>query len=328
MIVSWNGRRLLERCLPAVLSQSYSEFEVVLLDNGSTDGSLEWVRASYPSLRLLRRDRNLGFARANNQAIQVARGRYVATLNNDAEPDPDGLDEMVSALESSPTVGMCASRMVRADDPSIVDSCGIEVDRAAIGWNRRAGEVDRPEEKPYEVFGPCAGAALYRRAMLDQVGMFDADFFAGYEDIDLAWRAQRMGWRCLYVPSARVVHRHSSTFKEGSPRKGYLLGRNKVWTLIKNYPWPQWLLYSPLILGYDTAAWCSALLAGDPNPLRGRLAACKSLPRTLDKRRSIQAAGERVALCRTRNPLRMWRRQRQLRQRPASQGDWEERRED
>jgi GT2 family glycosyltransferase len=211
--------------------------------------------------------------------------------------------------------------MVRADDPSIVDSCGIEVDRAGIGWNRRAGEADRPEEEPCEVFGPCAGAALYRRAMLDQVGMFDADFFAGYEDIDLAWRAQRMGWRCLYVPSARVVHRHSSTFKEGSSRKGYLLGRNKVWTLIKNYPWPQWLLHSPLILGYDTAAWCSALLAGDPYPLRGRLAACKSLPRTLDKRRSIQAAGKDVALCRPRNPLRMWHTQRRLRRRSASQGE-------
>ncbi|MBL7200616.1 MAG: glycosyltransferase family 2 protein [Anaerolineae bacterium] len=324
VIVSWNGRRLLERCLPTVLSQSYSEFEVVLLDNGSTDGSAEWVEAHYPSLRLIRRDRNLGFARANNQAIQAARGRYVATLNNDAEPDPDWLDEMVSALESSPTVGMCASRMVRADDPSIVDSCGIEVDRAGIGWNRRGGEVDRPEEEPYEVFGPCAGAALYRRAMLDQVGMFDADFFAGYEDIDLAWRAGRMGWRCLYVPSARVVHRHSSTFKEGSPLKGYLLGRNKVWTLIKNYPWPQWLLLSPLILAYDTAAWGSALLAGDPNPLRGRLAAWKALPRILDKRRSIQAAGKDLALCPPRSPVRMWRTQRRLRRYLAEDDDREE----
>jgi GT2 family glycosyltransferase len=154
--------------------------------------------------------------------------------------------------------------------------------------------------------------------MLDQVGLFDADYFAGYEDVDLAWRAQRAGWRCLYVPSARVVHRHSSTFGEGSPLKGYLLGRNKVWTLVKNYPWPEWLIYAPLILGYDVAAWGAALFSGDASPLRGRLAALKSTRRFLAKRREIQSSGKRVALCRPKNPLRMWRKQRQFRRHPAA----------
>ena len=318
VIVNWNGKHLLERCLPSVLGQTFDDYEVVVLDNGSTDGSVEWVEARCPTVRRILNDRNLGFAQGNNRAIQATRSEYVATLNNDAEPAPDWLAELVRAIESSRTVGMCASKMVRVDDAEIMDSCGIKIDHAGIGWNRYGGERERPEEvKAYEVLGPCAGAALYRRAMLDQVGLFDEDYFACYEDIDLAWRAQRAGWRCLYVPSARVVHRHSSTLKEGSSLKGYLLGRNKVWTLIKNYPWPDWLICFPLILGYDIAAWVYALLCGDPSPLRGRLAALKSLARPLKKRRDIQAFGEPVPLCLPSNPLHMWRTQHEFRRRSA-----------
>ena len=208
------------------------------------------------------------------------------------------------------------------DDPTIMDSCGIEVDCAGIGWNRYSGERDCEDEmRPYEVFGPCAGAALYRRSMLDQIGLFDAEYFIYYEDIDLAWRAQRAGWRCSYVPSARVVHRHSSTVKEGSSLKGYLLGRNKVWTLIKNYPWPDWLIHLPLILGYDAAAWTYALLCGDPNPLRGRLAALRSFRRFAGRRQRVQSHAERVRLSPPKNPLRMWRKQRQFRKQMTLQGE-------
>lgn len=296
--------------MPAVLDQDFPDYEVVLFDNGSTDGSVAWVREHLPAVRLECGERNLGFARGNNEAIRATTSPYVVLLNNDAEPAPDWLGELMRAAQASPGVGMCASKMVRASDPSIMDSCGIEVDRAGIGWNRYSGEGDRLEETvPYEVFGPCAGAALYRREMLDQVGLFDEDYFIYYEDVDLAWRAQRAGWRCLYVPSARVTHRHSSTVKQGSPLKGFLLGRNKVWTLIKNYPWPEWLLYLPVILGYDVGAWGYALLRGDVHPLRGRLAALRQLGAALGKRRAIagRAGGRKASLCRVKNPVRQLR---------------------
>jgi GT2 family glycosyltransferase len=316
VILTLNGRHLLERCLPAVVSQDYHDYEVVILDNGSTDGSDDWVKSRYPSVRLMRSERNLGFARGNNEAIRTADSDYIATLNNDAEPAANWLTELVRAMCSSPKVGMCASKMVRANDPRIMDACGIAIDRAGIGWNRYSGEAERLDEvQPYEVLGPCAGAALYRRAMLDQVGLFDEDYFIYYEDVDLAWRAQRAGWRCLYVPSARVVHRHSSTVKEGSALKGFLLGRNKVWTLIKNYPWPEWLVCLPLILGYDVAAWTYALLQGDPHPLRGRLAAVGAPAHALQRRRDIQADGVRVRLSAPPSPFRVWRTQRALRRR-------------
>jgi len=313
VIVSWNGKHLLERCLPSVLAQNRGDYEVVLVDNGSTDGSPAWVRARFPDVRLIVYDENRGFAAGNNAAIQASQSQYVATLNNDAVPAPDWLSELVRGMDRLPRVGMCASKMVSAHDPGLIDSCGIEVDRAGIGWNRHSGDRDRLDERsPYEVFGPCAGAALYRRAMLDQVGLFDEDYFAYYEDIDLAWRAQRAGWRCLYVPAARVLHRHSSTLKEGSSLKSYYLGRNKVWTLVKNYPWPDWLVYLPAILGYDGAAWTYALLRGNVSPLRGRLAGLGGLRHALGKRRIIQAAGSRVRLSPLKDPVRMLAKQRRL----------------
>jgi len=304
LIVNWNGAHLLARCLPRVLAQEWIDAEVVLFDNGSTDGSAAWVEAHHPAVRVMRSERNLGFAGGNNAAIRATQSPYVATLNNDADPDPSWLSSLMGAMGSAPDVGMCASKMVRADDPSTMDACGIDVDRAGIAWNRYSGEPDRPHEMmPYEVFGPCAGAALYRRAMLDQVGSFDEDYFAYYEDVDLAWRARRAGWRCLYVPGARVTHRHSSTGREGSPFKGYHVGRNKVWTLIKNYPWPDGLRALPTIAAYDVAAWGYALAHGDPHPLRGRLAALRQWKRFAGKRRAIQTSGERVALAPVRGTL-------------------------
>ena len=315
VILNWNGKHLLERCLPSVLKQTFDgDYEVIVLDNGSTDGSAEWIAAHFAEVRLIHSERNLGFAAGNNRAIRSTQSPYIATLNNDADPAQNWLSGLVCAIESTSSVGMCASKMVREDDPSILDACGIEVDRAGIGWNRYSGEPDRTTEtSPYEVFGPCAGAALYRREMLDEVGLFDEDYFAYYEDVDLAWRAQRAGWRCLYVPSAQVTHRHSSTGREGSPFKEYHLGRNKIWTLIKNYSWPGWLVYLPVILGYDAAAWAYALVWGSPHPLRGRIAALARLGHFLPKRRAIQSAGQPAVLGPVKNPFRLVRAHRTIR---------------
>ena len=325
VIVNWNGERYLEGCLSAVLAQTYPSFEVLLVDNGSTDGSVERVAESFPDVRIIQNEKNLGFAAGNNIGVRATSGEVVATLNNDTRADPRWLEELVAAMQGQEMVGMAASKMLFAHRPEIINSTGICLDPAGIAWDRRGGEVDAIEESgPTEVFGPCAGAALYRRAMLDRVGLFDEDFFCYLEDVDLAWRARLMGWRCLYVPTARVHHVHSGTGQEGSPFKNYLLGRNKVWTIIKNYPSPELFFFLPIILAYDLGSIPYTLLArGDASALRGRLAALRCLPhfwrkrREVQKRRTIPFAALASQLSPLESPLAVLRRYRHLRDLPT-----------
>ena len=292
IIVNWNGRHHLEGCLAALLAQTITDFDAIVVDNGSTDGSVEWVETHLPQVRLIRNEHNVGFAVGNNQAIRSTRAEFIVTLNNDTRVAPGWLAALVEAAESDPTVGMVASKMLFAGRPDTINSAGIALDPTGIAWDRLGGTPDDPGEKtPIEVFGPCAGAALYRRTMLDQIGLFDEDFFAYLEDVDLAWRARLAGWRCLYAPAGRVYHAHSATSIEGSPFKSRLLGRNKVWLVAKNYrPTRRLLAYLPLIVLYDLAAVAFALVAqGNVHNLLGRIDGLIGLRRAWRKRRAVQA---------------------------------------
>jgi len=289
VIVNWNGRAHLERCLAALTVQTWRDKAIWVVDNGSRDGSLAYVQAHYPQVRLLGNPENRGFAVANNQAIRAGRAPFVATLNNDCTPEPGWLAALIDALEREPAVGMAASKMLRCDQPGTIDSAGIALNRAGIFWDRLGGSPDSESSAAHEIFGPCAGAALYRRAMLNDVGSFDEDFFCYLEDVDLAWRAQLAGWRALYVPAARVRHVHSASLGDVSPLKSYLLGRNKLWTIVKNYPAPYLAERWPLIIAYDLMATAYALLAqGRWAALSGRLAAWRGLPQAWRRRRDIQ----------------------------------------
>jgi len=281
IVVSWNGRAYLDKCLSSLLAQTCQSQDIVVVDNGSTDGSAEYIGASYSGVHVICLPENVGFAAANNLAIRQSSSVYVALLNNDAYAESDWLARLVEAAESDPRVGMCASKMVFAHRPDVLNSTGVCVDRAGIAWDRRGGEADDDHEtQPVEIFGACGGAALYRRTMLDEVGLFDEDFFAYMEDVDLAWRARGVGWRCLYAPAARVYHAHSATGVEGSPFKSFQLGRNKVWLLAKNYPFKQLWMYAPLLAIYDFAAVIYALVARrDVHALRGRLAGLAGIAR-------------------------------------------------
>lgn len=287
-IVNHNGRHLLERHLPALVAQRDAEFDIVLADNGSTDGSLDLLESDFPAIRVLRLQNNLGFAAANNRIIAATTTPLIAFLNNDASPEPGWLAALDAAAEVHPGFGMFASRMVFAHDPAIVNSAGISLDRAGIAWDRHVG--DRDAGPTAEVFGPSAGAALYRRTLFEDVGDFDESFFAYLEDVDLAWRARLAGWRCLFVAEATVRHEHSATGTEGSPFKNYHLGRNKIWTILKNYPSPALLYLAPLIAFYDLAAIPLTLLRSrNPAILQGRLSALRHWRQAWEKRRRIQS---------------------------------------
>lgn len=276
-------------------AQTFRDFEIVVVDNGSQDGSVEWLEAHVPAARAIRNAANLGFAAANNQGIRASAAPLLATLNNDAWPEPGWLQALVEAADRAGPAGMFASKIVLNGPEARMDSAGIEVDRAGVAWNRRWGERDTAQEsEPIEVFGPSAAAALYRRSMLDQIGLFDEDLFAYYEDVDLAWRAQWAGWRCLYVPKAQVRHVHSATSGRGSPFKSRLLGRNKWWVIAKNYPFASMARYLPAMLLIDAGAMLLAAAAGRHlGPVRGRWAALRGWRTMWRKRRQVQRHAHR-----------------------------------
>ncbi len=294
LVINYNGERHLAQLVAALQAQTLRDFELIFIDNGSADGSVALMqqmcdKGALASTLLINAE-NTGFALACNQGIRAAQGEWIALLNNDAFPEPGWLEHLWDASQRSPRLGMVAAKLLFAHEPARINSAGIAIDRAGIAWDWRGGELDKPEESgPVEIFGPCGGAALYSRQMLDEIGGFDEDFFAYLEDVDLAWRAQLAGWRCVLEPQARVYHIHSATLGNGSPFKNYLLGRNKVWLITKNYPIPWLLLYLPAIIVYDLmSVIVGTFRSQNFAALKGRLAGLRQIPFFLKKRRTIQ----------------------------------------
>ncbi|MDP2727133.1 MAG: glycosyltransferase family 2 protein [Dehalococcoidia bacterium] len=319
IIPNWNGQRLLEACLASVAAQTFSDYHVLLVDNGSTDGSTEYVREAFPWVRILSNPANLGFAPAVNRAIRESQSPFIATLNNDVWMEAACLQEMIEAFKAGERVGMIASKILTVRAPDRLDSAGISLDRAGFAWNLdRGDQEDSAETKPREVFGPCAAAALYRREMLDEIGLFDEDFFAFLEDSDLAWRARLAGWRCLYAPAARAYHVHSATAGQGSGLKAYLLARNRIWSILKNYPWPELLSALPIMAAYDFVSLIGNIASGRGGPsLAGRFDALRGIRGALRKRRQVQALRSSKSrwethLCSLSSPWKRWRTERSL----------------
>ncbi|HTX43647.1 MAG TPA: glycosyltransferase family 2 protein [Methanocella sp.] len=287
IVVNYNGKQYLKRCMDALLRQTYPSLEVILVDNGSSDGSAEYVKGSYPSVRTVEAAENLGFARGNNVGIRAARGEFIATLNNDTEAAPGWLEALVGAMAADEGVGMCASKMLRMDDPTLIDSTGICVSRSGACWDRGMFQKDVGQfEAAEEVFGPCAGAALYRKSMLDAVGLFDEDFVSYMEDTDLAFRCRLAGWKCRYVPGAVVYHVHGGTAGYVSPYTVYYGNRNIVWYPLQDFPLPLLLTSLPFIVGRSLAVIPYYVLKGHGvTILRAKLDALLGIPKALGKRR-------------------------------------------
>ncbi len=275
IIPNWNGRELMARCLAALAGQTWRAFETVVVDNGSDDGSVAWLERAYPQVRIVALDHNQGFAAACNAGIRATAAALIVTLNNDTLPQPGWLEALVTAAQNHPEVGMFAGVLWQERDLPVVDAAGLEVNRLGVAWNTGLGQAAGTlPAVPFEVFGPCGGAALYRRALLDDVGLFDESYFAYLEDVELAWRARWAGWCCLAVPGAVAWHAHSATGGRVPARKLWLLGRNRLWTLARHYPRPCLWAYLPLIvLNEGLTGLLASLSLRSLAPLRGRLAA-------------------------------------------------------
>lgn len=238
IIVNWNGRAHLADCLDSLAAQTRRDFEVVLVDNGSRDDSLPFVRERYPWVKLVPLAENVGFAAGNNRGLEHAAGAFVVTLNNDTRVAPDWLEVLVGVAEAHPRAGMVGCRICSFFDADLIDSLGMGLcpDGMARGRfrNRRWSEQRLDEVEP--ILFPSACAALYRREMVEEIGFFDEDFFAYAEDTDLGLRGRLAGWEALLARDAVVYHKYSQTSGSFSPFKVYLVERNHYWAAVKNFP--------------------------------------------------------------------------------------------
>ena len=290
VVVNWNGRACLIQCLNALRAQSIQDMAVIVVDNGSVDGSAAAVRLQFPEVTLIALAENLGFAAANNIAIRSVRTDYVALLNNDAIAHPLWLETLIYAMRRYPEAGFAASKMLYQDAPHIIDRAGDGYTTAGAGSLRGRGRSADTFPRSEWIFGACAGAALYRMAMLNDIGLFDADFFLLYEDVDLSFRAQLKGYKCRYVPDAVVYHQASRTVGYDSPTSVYYGHRNLEWVYFQNMPAS--LLTRTLVrhLVYTVAAFCFFAAKGlSATFIRAKWDGFKAWRSVLDKRKKNQA---------------------------------------
>lgn len=300
VIVNWNGERFLERCLSALLAQTVVPHEIILVDNASTDASLDIVRR-FPSVRLLAQNENLGFSRGNNLAIEAAaaESEWIALLNPDAFVEPHWLEELLLASRGNPVCDAFGSKLVNAADLAVLDGAGDAYHVSGLVWRMGHGAPALSfSEQAREVFSPCAGAALYRRSALLDVGVFDEDFFCYVEDVDLGFRLRLAGYRCLYVPSSVALHVGSGTTGgQHSDFSVYQGHRNLVWTYVKNMPGVLFWIFLPLHLAMNLVVLVVFMLRGQGRTmLRAKWDAIKGLPKMWRKRQLIQS--NRVATVR------------------------------
>ncbi len=298
IIPNYNGAHLLPGCLDSLRAQSYRDFETVVVDNASTDSSVQLIAEQYPEVRVLSMERNLVFSGAVNAGIRATASELIVLLNNDTETDPRWLQSLVEAADRRPEFSFFASKLMVFDQRDVIHSAGDTYSRSGIPGNRGVWQKDAPEfSHEQEVFGACAGAALYRRQLFREIGLFDEDLIAYCEDVDLNWRARLRGHRCLFVPDAIVYHMISAT--GGGPRSSYLCGRNFILVMVKDLPAFLWQESWREILAAQLAYVKQSLLHfREPAArawLRGQLSSLLHLARFSKKRRAIQAKATATA---------------------------------
>jgi GT2 family glycosyltransferase len=263
---------------------------VILVDNASEDGSVDFVREKFPEVRVVRLEKNLGFAGGNLAGYEDAGGKWIILLNNDTEADEGWLAAVHEAAQKHADAGSLACKMLYFNDRGKIDNCGFNVTVAGTTVERgRDQQNGSGWEVSCDVFGACAGAAAYRRGMLKETGFFDPDFFMTYEDVDLSFRAQLLGYRCIFIPEAIIYHRYRATMKSHPTRQVYFSQRNIEFVYLKNMPSGLILRYLPQRILYEIGAALYFVRTGAARPfLRAKIDVLRHVPVLLRKRREIQ----------------------------------------
>lgn len=289
IVVNYNGRAMIGACLDGLRAQDEPPAEIVVVDNGSTDGSAALVRERHPDVRVVALTTNRGFAGGNNAGVAATQGRRLAFLNNDAVAAPAWLRRLSGALDAHPWAAMATSKIVYRDHPTVLDSAGDGLSRWGGAFKRHHGQPVTRAQTTCEVFGACGAAFMIDREVFDEVGGFDEDFFLSHEDVDLSYRVQLSGRGCVYVADAVVAHAVSATLGRISTQAVFHGQRNLEWLYVKNTPWPLLLRTLPGHIAYALASGAYHAYVGQFGPfVRGKAAAALGLPRMLAKRRSIQ----------------------------------------
>jgi GT2 family glycosyltransferase len=302
VVPAWNGERWLPGLFASLAAQTQEPAEVIVVDNGSTDETLRWLAREAPRARVLAQGRNTGFAVAANRGLLAARTEFVALLNTDIVLAPDWIQVMAARLAAEPGCASVACKMVRLADETILDDCGDVLRRDGVCEQRGRGRRDDGRwDKPGEVFGACAGAALYRHTAMREAGAFDERFFSYLEDVDLAVRLQLSGWTCAYEPRAVARHAGGGSSDQLRAPVAYWTARNTL-LLLSKYWRARWL---PLVL-YRQLSWLDA--AGRAGRLgahlRGLFAGLRLLPAGLSERRAWRTKPVRIEVAVPRRPWR------------------------
>lgn len=291
VIPNWNGKKFLAACLDSLLAQDYPQVEIIIVDNGSKDGSVEFLEQNYPQVRLEKFDYNTGFSVAVNRGIKASRGEFVALVNNDTHIDKRWVSELVKAMAEHPEAGSCGCKMLSYHDPGILDGAGDGYRRGGLPGRIGHREKDLGQfDKPRYILGACGGAAIYRHTLFDDIGYLDEDYFAYLEDVDLGLRAQSAGYKCWYVPSAILYHLGTGTTGSGyHPLVVRLSSQNNWNTIVKNIPFPLMLKFLPQIFYWQLYYFAVVIVRGGQVLawLDGSFRALCLLPKMLGKRAEI-----------------------------------------
>jgi len=292
IVPNWNGINFVGMCLDSLAQLHFENFEVIVVDNGSTDGSRELIEEKYPWVRLQKLPHNMGFAIACNEGIKTSNAKYVVLLNNDIEVTPNWLTELYDGMERHPECGMGTTKMMFLDNRDVFYNTGDLFHSWSSGGGRGQGEKDIGQyDLENYVFGACAGAGIYRKELFNQIGLFDEDFFIFAEDVDLNMRSQLQGFQAVYLPKSKVYHIGTATVGLYSDRYVYLCKRNDIWVFIKNYSLKMYFKYLRSIWKHQFADIRYFTYRGQGHVLfKSKWDALKLLPKMLFRRFKIQRA--------------------------------------
>lgn len=292
IVVTWNGLHVLKDCVAALAQQTLAH-ELIVVDNGSHDGTREWLVEHAPQAKLIALPSNLGFAGGNNAGMRAATGDCLVLINNDTIAPPDLLEQLVAPLTNDRGIGSVAGVLTFAHQPETIASAGIVVSSDGLHRDLWAFQpIASLPTQPIEIFGASGGAVCYRRAALDDAGLFDENYFNYLEDADLAWRLRLRGWRCVLAPAARVRHIYSATSGQGSPFKQRLLARNRLRVILRCVPFKLLRKHWWSIVRYDLLALGYGVVRLQPAVIMGRLHALRQIPQLIQERRAIQKRRE------------------------------------